>query len=61
MPMLIPLRVLLSYLLIASARAQVSAPNCTNSNLAWVGSIHADASFKSITAHSRIVMWRFHK
>ena len=62
MSMLIPLRVLLSYLLlIASTRAQVSAPNCTNSKLAWVGSIHADASFKSITAHSRIVMRRFHK
>ena len=38
-------------LLIASARAQVSAPNCTESSLAWVGSLCADARLVSIRAH----------
>ena len=48
MPILIP--VLLSYLLLlASTRAQVTAPNCTNSNLAWVGFLCAYSRFESIT------------
>ena len=33
-------------LMLASARAQVSAPNCTNSNLAWVGSPSLKRSFR---------------
>ncbi len=48
MPISIP--AFLSYLLlIGPARAQVSAPNCTNSTFAWVGSLRSDASFVSMT------------
>jgi hypothetical protein len=36
-------------LLIGSARAGVSAPNCTDNVFAWVGSILSDAQFGSIT------------
>jgi hypothetical protein len=42
---------LLSYLLfIGPASAQVSAPNCTDPLLAWVGSLCTDTRFVSITA-----------
>ena|SRR6266702_3577519 len=48
MPISIP--AFLSYLLlIGPARAQVSAPNCTNSTFAWVGFLRSDARFVSIT------------
>jgi len=67
MPISIP--TFLSYLLlISSARAQVevgttnatqagvSAPDCTDSTLAWVGSLRSDARFVSITIRFRIVL-----
>jgi hypothetical protein len=48
MPVSIP--AFLSYLLlIGSAHAQVSAPNCTDNTFTWVGSVLSGAHFVSIT------------
>jgi hypothetical protein len=65
MPISIPAALFYYLLLVASARAQVSAPNCNNTLLAWVGSLSTDARFVSITArlshragvfiHSRLI------
>ena len=38
-----------SLLILGSARAQVSAPTCTNDTFGWVGSLRPDARFVSIT------------
>ena len=48
MPVSIPV-FLSCLLLIGSAHAQVSAPNCTDSTFAWVGFVLSDARFVSIT------------